>query len=273
MVDPVIGLSDGAAEPPPTPSQPLLQMDGIVKRFGGVLALDGVSLSVERGSVVGLVGDNGAGKSTLIKVISGAHPPDGGVVRFDGAPVRIASPRFAKDIGIETVYQDLALVDTLDAAGNIFLGREIVRWGAGPLKVLNKRRMQRAARDLLGQLGLELPSSGTEVGMLSGGQRQSVAISRALYTRPKLVILDEPTSALAVTEARKVLALPRTLAAQGVSVIIISHTLQDVLDVTDRIVVLRKGRKVADLATSETSLEDLVTFIVGSERAQGAGYA
>ena len=252
---------------------PLLQLDGIVKRFGGVLALDDVSMSVERGTVVGLVGDNGAGKSTLIKVVSGAHPPDGGSVRFDGTPVRIASPRFAKEIGIETVYQDLALVDTLDAAGNIFLGREIVRFGAGPVKVLHKRRMQLSARDLLGQLGLELPSSGTEVGMLSGGQRQSVAISRALYTRPKLVILDEPTSALAVTEARKVLELPRTLAGQGVAVIIISHTLQDVLDVTDRIVVLRKGRKVADLATADTSLEELVTYIVGSERAKGAGYA
>jgi ABC-type sugar transport system ATPase subunit len=252
---------------------PLLELHDIVKRFGGVLALDDVSLSLARGEVLGLVGDNGAGKSTLIKVVAGAHQPDGGTVSFDGAAVRFGSPRAAKDAGIETVYQDLALVDTLDAAGNIFLGRELVRFGAGPLKVLNKRRMQAAARELLGRLALELPSSGTEVGMLSGGQRQSVAISRALYTRPKLVVLDEPTSALAVTEARKVLELPRTLAAQGVAVIIISHTLQDVLDVTDRIVVLRKGRKVADVATAETSLEELVTFIVGSERAKGAGYA
>jgi len=252
---------------------PLLELDGIVKRFGGVVALDGVSLSVDAGTVVGLVGDNGAGKSTLIKVVSGAYQPDAGSLRFGGAPVRIANPRFAKTIGIETVYQDLALVDTLDAAGNIFLGREIVRFGGGPVKVLNKRQMLRSARDLLARLGLELPSSGTEVGMLSGGQRQSVAISRALYTSPKLVVLDEPTSALAVTEARKVLELPRTLASQGVAVILISHTLQDVLDVTDRIVVLRKGRKVADLTTDSTSLEELVTYIVGSERAKGAGYA
>lgn len=252
---------------------PLLELDGIVKRFGGVVALDGVSLALDAGTVLGLVGDNGAGKSTLIKVVSGAYQPDAGSLRFGGAPVRITNPRFAKTIGIETVYQDLALVDTLDAAGNIFLGREIVRFGGGPVKVLNKRQMLRSARDLLARLGLELPSSGTEVGMLSGGQRQSVAISRALYTSPKLVVLDEPTSALAVTEARKVLELPRTLAAQGVAVILISHTLQDVLDVTDRIVVLRKGRKVADLTTGSTSLEELVTYIVGSERAKGAGYA
>ncbi len=252
---------------------PLLELDGIVKRFGGVLALDGVSLTLERGTVLGLIGDNGAGKSTLIKVVSGAYQPDGGRIRFDGQQVRIVNPRYAKTIGIETVYQDLALVDTLDAAGNIFLGREIVRYGAGPVKVLNKHAMQRSARELLGRLGLELPSSGTEVGMLSGGQRQSVAISRALYTRPQLVILDEPTSALAVTEARKVLEMPRTLVAQGVAVILISHTLQDVLDVTDRIVVLRKGRKVADLDTGATDLEELVTYIVGSERTRGAGYA
>ncbi|HKI56457.1 MAG TPA: ATP-binding cassette domain-containing protein [Trueperaceae bacterium] len=252
---------------------PLLELQGIVKRFGGVLALDDVSLSLDRGQVLGLVGDNGAGKSTLIKVVAGAYQPDAGTLRMDGAGVRFPAPRSAKEAGIETVYQDLALVDTLDAAGNIFLGRELVRFGGGPVKVLNKRRMQESARELLGRLALELPSSGTEVGMLSGGQRQSVAISRALYTRPKLVILDEPTSALAVTEARKVLELPRTLAAQGVAVIIISHTLQDVLDVTDRIAVLRKGRKVADLRTAETTLEELVAHIVGGGRTRGAGYA
>ena len=246
-------------------ADPLVRLEGITKRFGGVTALDAVDVEVGRAEILGLVGDNGAGKSTLIKVLSGAYQPDGGRIVFDGDEVRITNPGVAKTIGIETVYQDLALVDTLDAAGNIFLGRELLRFRFGPVRVLDQSAMQERAEELLERLGLTLPSLGAEVGGLSGGQRQSVAISRALYTDPKLVILDEPTSALAVKEAERVLELTRNLRDQGISVILISHTLSDVFETTDRIVVLHRGHKVAELVTSETSKEEVVGHIVGKD--------
>lgn len=246
---------------------PLLELDAVTKRFGGVTALDHVSLSIEAGEVVGLVGDNGAGKSTLVKVISGAYQPDSGRVVFGGAERRFSTPGAAKDAGIETVYQDLALVDTLDAAGNIFLGRELIRFGVGPIRFLDRKAMRERAFELLERLGLNLPDPSVEVGTLSGGQRQSVAISRALYTDPKLVILDEPTSALAVKEAEKVLGLTQTLRDQNVAVILISHTIRDVMSTTDRIIVLHKGSKMADLVTADTDEEEVVRYIVGQNSA------
>ncbi len=250
---------------------PLVAMRGITKRFGGIVALNGVDFDVHRGEVVGLVGDNGAGKSTLIKVLAGAHQPDRGEIRFDRQPVSIPSPRAAKELGIETVYQDLALVDTLDVPGNIFLGRELERFRLGPLRVMNKREMARQSEELLSSLGLKLPSLASEVGWLSGGQRQSVAISRALYTQPKLIILDEPTSALAVSEAERVLELARSLRDQNIGVILISHTMQEVMAVSDRINVLRKGEMVANLTTEETDLDEVVKYIVGSEKMASHG--
>ena len=242
---------------------PLAELRGISKRFGGVVALDRVNLTIGAGEVIGLVGDNGAGKSTLIKVLSGAYAPDQGEILFEGDRVQIRSPRSSKDLGIETVYQDLALVDTLDVPGNIFLGREIVRFGFGPLRVLNKTRMAREAEQILQRLGISLETLRTEVGLLSGGQRQSVAISRAIFTEPKLVILDEPTAALAVKEVEHVLELVENLREHNIGLIFISHVLQEIFTVADRIVVLRKGQKVADLLKEETSIDKVVNFMVG----------
>ena len=242
---------------------PLAELRDISKRFGGVVALDQVNLAIHAGEVIGLVGDNGAGKSTLIKVLSGAYSPEQGQIFFEGDHVQIRNPRSSKELGIETVYQDLALVDTLDVPGNIFLGREIVKFGFGPLRVLNKSRMTREAKNILQRLGISLESLRTEVGLLSGGQRQSVAISRAIFTEPKLVILDEPTAALAVKEVEHVLELVYSLREHNIGLIFISHVLQEVFAVADRIVVLRKGQKVADLIKEETSIDVVVNFMVG----------
>ncbi len=242
---------------------PLAELRDISKRFGGVVALDKVNLTIHAGEVIGLVGDNGAGKSTLIKVFSGAYSPDQGEILFEGNPVNIRNPRSAKELGIETIYQDLALVDTLDVPGNIFLGREIIKFGFGPVRVLDKSRMTREAEKILRRLGISLEALRTEVGLLSGGQRQSVAISRAIFTEPKFLILDEPTAALAVREVEHVLDLVQNLRQHHIGLIFISHALQEVFAIADRIVVLRKGQKVADLITEETSLDVVVNFMVG----------
>ncbi len=242
---------------------PLAELRDISKRFGGVVALDQVNLAIRAGEVIGLVGDNGAGKSTLIKVLSGAYSPDQGQIFFKGNRVHIRNPRLSKELGIETVYQDLALVDTLDVPGNIFLGREIFKFSIGPLRVLDKASMAREASVILRRLGISLQSLQTEVGLLSGGQRQSVAISRAIFTDPKLVILDEPTAALAVKEVEHVLGLVKNLREHNIGLIFISHVLQEVFAVADRIVVLRKGRKVADLIKEKTSIDVVVNYMVG----------
>ena len=244
-------------------SAPLAELQDISKRFGGVVALDQVNLAIRPGEVIGLVGDNGAGKSTLIKVLSGAYAPDQGRIFFEGNPVHIRNPRSSKELGIETVYQDLALVDTLDVPGNIFLGREIFKFSLGPLRVLDKSKMAGQAKGILQRLGISLENLQTEVGLLSGGQRQSVAISRAIFTKPKLVILDEPTAALAVKEVEHVLELVQNLREHDIGLIFISHVLQEVFTVADRIVVLRKGQKVADLISAKTSMDVVVNFMVG----------
>jgi ABC-type sugar transport system ATPase subunit len=242
---------------------PLAELRDISKRFGGVVALDDVNLALHSGEIIGLVGDNGAGKSTLVKVLSGACKPDSGKIFFEGNLVHSHNPRSAKDLGIETVYQGLALVDTLDVPGNIFLGREITRFSLGPLGVLHKSRMIREAKKILQRIGVPLDALRTEVGLLSGGQRRGVAISRAIFTEPKLVIFDEPTASLAVREVEQVLNLIQNLRAQHVVLIFISHVLQEIFAVTNRIVVLRKGRKVADLITEETSIDAIVHYMIG----------
>jgi len=244
----------------------LVEMRGISKRFGGVVALSGVDLAVNSGEVIGLVGDNGAGKSTLIKILAGAYQPDTGEIFFEGHRVQLHTPRAAKALGIETSYQDLALVDTLDVAGNIFLGREPARWQIGRLRILDKRGMERHARELLDRLGIHFASVHTKVERLSGGQRQAVAVSRAIFSKPKLVILDEPTAALAVREVEHVLGLIRNLRAQGIAVIFISHTLHEIVSVTDRVFVLRKGQRVGDIPTEETSIDEIVKLMVGQEQ-------
>lgn len=245
--------------------QPLLEMRSIGKRFGGVKALYDVDITLYPGQVVGLVGDNGAGKSTLVKIIAGAHRPNDGTIRLEGREVELSSPSVARALGIETVYQDLALVDTLDVVENIFLGREILKRNLLGLRILDRRRMRMEAEKLLKGLGVHIPDLRVPVRGLSGGQRQSVAISRAMLTKPKLVLLDEPTAALAVQEVEKVLKLINTLREQGIGVVLISHTLQHVMAVSDRIVVLRRGTKVFDTPTRETDMSEVVAYIIGGE--------
>jgi simple sugar transport system ATP-binding protein len=245
----------------------MLELAGIVKHFGGVTALDGIDLTVRRSEVVGLVGDNAAGKSTLIKAVAGAHQPDAGTIAFDGTEVRLGSPTEARRLGIETVYQNLALADNLDVASNIFLGREPLLRAGLPFvpRLVDRARMRRESEHLLDRLGISIASVRTLVRDLSGGQRQAVAISRAMLTTPKLVLLDEPTAALAVKEVERVLGLIEGLRSQGVAVILISHTLQHVLQVADRVVVLRRGRKVLEAAVADITVDMIVRAIVGGD--------
>ncbi len=239
-----------------------VRMSGIAKRYGPILSLDDVSLRVAPGEVLGLVGDNGAGKSTLSKVLSGAEVPDSGTVEIDGVPVRFASPMDARAAHVEMVYQDLSLCDTIDVAGNIFLGRELqTRFAAVPF--LAKRAMHAEAKAMLDALGIVIPDTRQKVENLSGGQRQSVAIARAVSFDPKVLIMDEPTAALAVAEVEAVLDLIRTVSARGVSVILITHRLQDLFLVCDRIQVMYEGRSVAERRIGETDIEEVVNLIVG----------
>ncbi len=241
---------------------PLVEMRQIVKSFGPVVALNGVDFTVNADEVVGLVGDNGAGKSTLMKILTGVLQSDGGEIWFGGTRVHFHSPLDSRHMGIEMVYQDLGLAENLDAIANVFLGREVTRRAAG-LRLLNEREMGRLGRQHLNGLQISLPSVSLPVERLSGGQRQSVAIARATAFRARLVIMDEPAASLAVSEAAKVLALIRRLREQGVSVVLISHRLQDVFEVSDRIVVLNRGIKAGDLPRQDATMEDVVGLIVG----------
>jgi D-xylose transport system ATP-binding protein len=244
---------------------PILVMKGIKKRFGAVQALDGVDFEVRAGEVVGLVGDNGAGKSTLVKTIAGIHQPDEGEFLFQGEPVRIHGPNDATKLGIATVYQDLALCDNLDVVANLFLGRELVAGGVGTLvRQLDETTMEHRSAELLENLAVTIPSLRSEVGTMSGGQRQQVAVARSLLGEPKVVLLDEPTAALGVPQTKQVLALIRRLREQGLGVVVISHNLADVFEVTDRIFVLRLGRKVAAFETASATQEEVVAAITGA---------
>jgi len=248
-------------------NEPLkLSMKGIVKRFGGVVALDSVDFELRRGEVMALVGDNGAGKSTLIKTLAGAHMPDEGTIRLDGEEVRFTSPQDAWRRGVATIFQELALAGKMTIADNIFLGREITRNIAG-IPFLDRRAMHRRSRELLEELDVVVPDIHTWVEYLSGGQRQGVAIARALNIDADVIVMDEPTAALAVAEVRKVLDFIRTLRRQGKSVILISHNVQDVLAVSDRITVLRRGRRIGLLETNKTTPEEVVAYITGAAEA------
>lgn len=243
---------------------PLVSMRGISKRYGGVQALNGVNLDVYAGEVHALVGDNAAGKSTLIKILSGAVVRDSGTIHFDGREVDIRTPRDAKSLGIETVYQDLALADNLDVASNIFLGRELTL--KGPLRpFLDLRRMEEDARTLLSRLKINIPSIRQKVRSMSGGQRQSIAIARSVYFNARLVILDEPTAALGVEETRKVYELVREMRTQGLAVLMISHNLNHVFENSDRITVLKTGRYVGSRRVVETSRDEILRMIVSGE--------
>lgn len=246
------------ASAPPDPAVPRMRVRGVVKSFGSVEALRGVDLDLWPGECLGLVGDNAAGKSTLTKVLSGVYIPDAGTIEMDGAPLRLTGPADARRAGVEMVFQDLSLCDHIDVAGNLFLGREPT---IGPF--LNRRRMLDEGRRMLEALEIRIPRLTAKVEMLSGGQRQAIAIARAAAFQPRVLIMDEPTSALAVAEVEAVLALINRVKARGVSVILITHRLQDLFRVCDRIAVMYEGAKAAERAIGETSLEDLVGLIVG----------
>ncbi len=242
----------------------LLEIRNVSKHFGSIQALRGVSFEVEAGEVVAVVGDNGAGKSTLMKVITGVYVPDEGEILFRGEDITGLSPGEIRRRGIEMIYQDLALAPQQDIPANIFLGREPVRRWFGVLPFIDRRATEDGARAMLRRLGARIPDLFVEVGMLSGGQQQSVAIARALTFDPKLVIMDEPTAALAVREVEHVLELIRELRRQKIAVILISHRLTDVFAVSDRIVTLRQGRVIACAATVDTNMQEVVAHIVGA---------
>jgi ABC-type sugar transport system ATPase subunit len=242
----------------------LLVLHGIRKSFGAVDVLHGVDLSVEAGEVIGLVGDNGAGKSTLMKTITGIYRADAGSIELGGKDILPLDPGQRRELGIEMIYQDLSLAKQQDVAANIFLGREPTKKLFGLLPgFVDKAEMDRQAAKMIERLGAHLPSINRSVGSFSGGQQQTVAIARALTFNPRLVIMDEPTAALAVREVQSVLDLIRRLKSEGIAVILISHRLNDVLAVTDRIVVLRHGRADADLVTAKTNMNEVVSRIVG----------
>jgi len=304
--------------------EPILRAVNLTKRFGGLVAVNGVSFDVNPGEVIGLVGDNGAGKSTFIKMISGVYQPDGGEIYFDGKKVNFTDPRDARDLGIETIYQDLALAENLDVGSNIFLGREmkkrfiseklsqiiisvvfalplgallawaglqfdkipglvlglvlglafgmVLGWLFGSVtQVVDRRTMMGESAKALKRLDIEIPSLTQQVRNLSGGQRQSVAIARSIYWNARVMIMDEPTAALGVSEQRKVLTLVRTLAGQGVPVIIISHNMQDVFAVADRIVIMRRGKKVGEEVAAKTTPDKVVSLMVGAETVHKMG--
>lgn len=240
---------------------PRVSLRGIEKTFGSHQALRGVDLDLFPGECLGLVGDNAAGKSTLTKIISGTYQPDAGTIAIDGEPVRLAGPADARARRIEMVFQDLSLCDHIDVVGNLFLGRERTR---GPF--LDRARMLEEGRAMLQSLDIRIPRLSAKVEKLSGGQRQAIAIARAASFDPRVLIMDEPTSALAVAEVEAVLSLVNRVKARGVSVILITHRLQDLFRVCDRIAVMYEGLKVAEREIGKTDLEDLVKLIVGGER-------
>jgi ribose transport system ATP-binding protein len=244
---------------------PLLAVRNATRRFGAVTALDDVSLELQAGEVLALLGDNGAGKSTLIKCVSGALRLHGGDIEIDGRPVTISSPAAARALGIETVYQDLALFDNLDPIDNFYAGRELAgpAWLPRGLRVLNRREMKRTTREVVQRLQVGLPDLDGVVGLLSGGQRQAVAVARAAAFASRLVVLDEPTAALGVRESRQVLDLILRLRDEGRGVIVVSHAMDHVIEVADRAIVLRRGRKVGELVPSDETHREMVSLIVG----------
>ncbi|MBZ4021936.1 ABC transporter ATP-binding protein [Rhodobacter sp. TJ_12] len=249
---------EGRGDAPLSAPAPILSLRGIEKTFGSHQALRGVDLDIRPGECLGLIGDNAAGKSTLSKVISGTYVPDGGQITMEGKPVRFTTPSEARDLHIEMVYQDLALCNHVDVVGNLFLGRELKR---GPF--LDQARMLEEAEKMLAALEIRIPRLTAKVEKLSGGQRQAIAIARAASFNPKVLIMDEPTSALAVAEVEAVLALINRVKARGVAVVLITHRMQDLFRVCDRIAVMYEGTKIAERDIDKTNLQELVDLIVG----------
>lgn len=246
---------------------PVVRMVNIKKSFGAVQALRGIDLTLYHNEVLGLVGDNAAGKSTLMKVLSGAYIPDEGEIFIEGEKAHMNDPLDARRLGIEMVYQDLALADNLSVTANVFLGREIVSTRLGPIGVMDSRQMEQEAQRLLDRLKIDIPSVRLLVERLSGGQRQAVAIARSTAFNSRVIIMDEPTAALSVAAIEKVLDLVRELKAQGASIIMISHRLEDIYSVSDRLIVMRQGRKVRDIPITgdiDTFREGVVAYMIGA---------
>ncbi|WP_433724716.1 ATP-binding cassette domain-containing protein [Nocardia sp. CA-129566] len=243
----------------------VLEAQDLVKRYGSVEALRGANFQVRAGEVVALIGDNGAGKSTLVKCLSGAEQPDSGAILLDGAETVLSTPTAARKLGVETVYQDLAVAPDLDPAANLFLGRELVRRGlAGRLGMLDKSAMRSQAVEHFRRLGVSLQRTDVPIGALSGGQRQSVAVARAVMWASKVVFMDEPTAALGVVQRERVLDVIRKVRDQGIAVVLISHNMPEVLAVADRIEVLRLGKRVARFVAADATLEQLVGAMTGA---------
>jgi simple sugar transport system ATP-binding protein len=246
-------------------NEPLLEARGLVKSFGRVHALRGADFTVNRGEVVALIGDNGAGKSTLVKTLSGVHAPDAGEILFDATPVSIPSPEAARALGIETVYQDLALAPDLESSANLFLGREVLRPGLlGKLGLLDNVAMRKQTESAFGDLGVGVQDVTAPVATFSGGQRQGVAVARAVTWASKVVFMDEPTAALGVVQTRRVLDLIMRVRERGLSVVLISHNMPEVMEVADRVEVLRLGQRVATFKRGEATMEDLVGAMTGA---------
>jgi simple sugar transport system ATP-binding protein len=241
---------------------PVVHMENIVKRFGTITALQDVDFTVKQHQVMALLGDNGAGKSTLIKVLTGIYTPTSGQIYFEGSPVQIQSPRFARDMGIETVYQDLALVNLMSITRNFFLGREMVR-RIGPLNWLRRKEMNRLTLESLAEVGIEIRSPSEKVGKLSGGERQSIAIGRAMHFGAKLLILDEPTSALSVAETRKVLTYVTNAKERGLSVILITHNVNHAYPLADQYTIIRRGKRVGTYDRDDITADDVANLITG----------
>jgi D-xylose transport system ATP-binding protein len=255
-----------------TNGAPLLSLEGVSKHFGPVQALEGVDFEVRAGEVLALVGDNGAGKSTLVKTIAGINAPDEGRILFEGRPVKISSPGDAVELGIATVYQDLALCDNLDVVANLFLGHELATSGVGAVtQTLDETAMEHRSHELLEQFAVTIPSVRSEVGGLSGGQRQQVAVARSLLGEPKVVLLDEPTAALGVAQTAQVVALIKRLRERGLGVVVITHNLAEVFEIADRIFVLRLGHSAGIFDAHQASSEDVVAAITGAKEAQETG--
>ena len=245
----------------------IVRMENVTKHFGGVYAVNDVSFDLYEGEILALVGDNGAGKSTLVKILSGAHQADEGAIFIRGEPVRIENPMAAQRLGIETLYQNLALMNNLDITANIFMGREIRHRLVGPLGLMNLREMRAKAMNLLNSFDLAIDDASRSVNYLSGGQRQMVAISRAVYFQAQIIIMDEPTAALGVAETRKVYDFIDKLRANNLSVIIISHNINEVFNIADRFMILKTGRLVGIKRREETSVDEIVTMIISGQMA------
>ncbi|MDQ2697916.1 MAG: ATP-binding cassette domain-containing protein [Actinomycetota bacterium] len=262
-----MNATETTATSPVGATVPALSVRGATKRFGAVVALEGVDLHVHGGEVLALLGDNGAGKSTLIKCISGVHRLDAGSIEIDGTPVTMTTPAVARTSGIETVYQDLALFDNLDTTANFFAGREVAgpSWLPRGLRWMRRREMTKQSTELVGRLRITLPQRASTVGLMSGGQRQAIAVARTAAFASRVVILDEPTAALGLRESRQVLDLILRLKNEGCAVIVISHAMDHVMEIADRAVVMRRGRVVGEEIPTPESRTRLVSLIVGGD--------